>query len=140
MSSPDSTPQSNRPAKGRCPCPCYNNWLAEYAGLKANFRLRTTDKAEHGIFNQRKTRRADWMRYSGHAVRILTSSNVAAMRRGAEVQRVDQFGRTGAGMLWEAAFECAAKRRAASSRDGLFRTPDRDEAGTRSQGLTATEL
>ena len=34
----------------------------------------------------------------------------AAMRRGAEVQRVDQLAEPGVGMLWEAAFDNARQR------------------------------
>lgn len=35
----------------------------------------------------------------------------AAMRRGAEVQRVDTLSRTGPGMAWDAAFDLRGKRR-----------------------------
>lgn len=35
----------------------------------------------------------------------------AAMRRGAEVQRVDKLTRTGPGMAWDAAFDLRGKRR-----------------------------
>ena len=60
----------------------------------------------------------------------------AAMRRGAEVQRVDQLAEPGAGMLWEAAFDMRGKRRALQVEMDRFERPTEMKLETRSQGLT----
>ncbi|MBQ0766899.1 MAG: SRPBCC family protein [Sulfitobacter litoralis] len=60
----------------------------------------------------------------------------AAMRRGAEVQRVDQLAEPGVGMLWEAAFDMRGKRRALQVEMDRFERPTEMKLETRSQGLT----
>ncbi|MBQ0718208.1 MAG: SRPBCC family protein [Sulfitobacter litoralis] len=60
----------------------------------------------------------------------------AAMRRGAEVQRVDQLAEPGAGMQWEAAFDMRGKRRALQVEMDRFERPTEMKLETRSQGLT----
>jgi len=60
----------------------------------------------------------------------------AAMRRGAEVQRVDQLAEPGAGMQWEAAFDMRGKRRALQVEMDRFDRPTEMKLNTRSQGLT----
>ena len=60
----------------------------------------------------------------------------AAMRRGAEVQRVDQLAEPGAGMQWEAAFDMRGKRRELQVEMDRFDRPTEMKLNTRSQGLT----
>ena len=55
----------------------------------------------------------------------------AAMRRGAEVQRVDQLAEPGVGMLWEAAFDMRGKRRALQVEMDRFERPTEMKLETR---------
>jgi len=60
----------------------------------------------------------------------------AAMRRGAEVQRVDRLAEAGPGMQWEAAFDIRGKRRELQVEMDRFDRPTEMKLNTRSQGLT----
>jgi hypothetical protein len=59
----------------------------------------------------------------------------AAMRRGAEVQRVDKLSKPGVGMLWDAAFDLRGKKREVQVETITFDRPDEIVLESRSQGL-----
>ena len=60
----------------------------------------------------------------------------SAMRRGAEVQRVDQLSRKAVGMEWEATFQMRGKRRQMRLRLGEYEPDTRVGAELRSPGFT----
>ena len=61
----------------------------------------------------------------------------SAMRRGAEVQRVDKLRKPGVGMQWEAAFEMRGKRRELHLETITFDRPHEIVVESTSQGLVA---
>lgn len=62
----------------------------------------------------------------------------SAMRRGAEVQRVDKLDQPGAGMKWEAAFDMRGKRREIEIEMVSFEKPTELGLKTVSPGLLGT--
>lgn len=59
----------------------------------------------------------------------------SAMRRGAEVQRIDKLSAPGVGMLWDAAFDLRGKRREVQIEMLIFDPPNEMVLESRSQGL-----
>lgn len=62
----------------------------------------------------------------------------SAMRRGAEVQRVDQLKVPGVGMMWDAVFELRGKRREMQVEMVTFDRPNEITLETTSPGLIGT--
>lgn len=62
----------------------------------------------------------------------------SAMRRGAEVQRVDDLGKPGVGMMWDAAFEMRKKRRELRIEMVTFEDPTEMVLACQSKGISGT--